>query len=459
MKTVKILMSNPPWWEGKEGPVLRRRWRAGVRAGSRWPFTQPVTSKPDRFMPGDYLPYPMFMGFAATYLAKQTGLDVTLRDSIALRESLKSYYRHLSDVRYDYVFIETATPSWDNDRAIILAIRKLLPDARIVVTGPMTATKSEEILAEYPVHACIKGEYEKGSVRVVNGESGIIGFDMLSPSEMNEAPFPYFDITSAAHYWDGLPVGQQHPQAQVWSSRGCPFKCIFCVWPATMTGEDPDGTGRRTVRRYSAEYVEAFLLDLKGRFPLKCVYFDDDTFNLGDSHVVSICEVMTRIGLPWSAMCRTDTIKRETWKAMKESGCFGVKLGFESGNQWVVDNIVRKNLDLEQAKEVVFELKRLGMTVHGTFTYGLPGETAEHMRDTKAFIESLPFDSIQESGCAVIEGTPLHTLTTGKRLEKYSGAVIEDGYGVQSDGMRRLEDFSQTRRGPGIIKDSQSRRT
>ena len=185
---------------------------------------------------------------------------------------------------------------------------------------------------------------------------------------MNEAPFPYFDVTCATRYWDGLPVGQQHPQAQVWSSRGCPFKCIFCVWPATMAGDDPDGAGRRTVRRYSAEYVEAFLLDLKRRFQLKCVYFDDDTFNLGDCHVMAICEVMTRIGLPWSAMCRTDTIKRETWKVMKESGCFGVKLGFESGNQWVVDNIVRKNLDLDQARDTVLELKQLGMSVHGTFT-------------------------------------------------------------------------------------------
>jgi radical SAM superfamily enzyme YgiQ (UPF0313 family) len=90
-------------------------------------------------------------------------------------------------------------------------------------------------------------------------------------------------------------------------------------------------------------------------------------------------------------MCRADTIKLETWKLMKETGCFGVKLGFESGSQYVVDKIVNKHLDLEFSKQVVREIASLGMTVHGTFTYGLPGETKEQMLETKKLIKSLPF--------------------------------------------------------------------
>jgi radical SAM superfamily enzyme YgiQ (UPF0313 family) len=223
-----------------------------------------------------------------------------------------------------------------------------------------------------------------------------------------------------------------------------------------MTGHDPDGSGRRTVRYYSAQYMEAFLRELRDRFPFKCIYFDDDTFNLGDTHVLSMCEVMSRIGLPWSAMCRTDTVRMETWKVMRESGCFGVKLGFESGNQWVVDKIVRKNLDLEHGREVVHEIKRLGMAVHGTFTYGLPGETEDQMMDTKRFIDSLPFDSIQESGTAVIEGTPLHSLLVHGKLDKYEGAFINDRYNVQSDGNRKLEEICKTTRSPGTKPESRS---
>jgi len=439
---MKALFSNPPWWENKEGQY----WRAGVRAGSRWPFTYLVRSAPDQFQFGDYLPYPFFMGYAATYTRKQTQTDVRFRDSLAIRESYQTYFQHLQTEKYEYIFIEIATPSWEHDSQLIGKIKKILPDCKIVVTGPITTTKSEEILNNYPVYACIRGEYEKGSVRVINGESGIIDHDLLTTEEMNEAPFPYFDELHAHRYWDANPIRQIPPQAQIWSSRGCPFKCIFCVWPAAMTGNDPEGKNTRTVRQYSPEYMEAFVRELVERYQYKCIYFDDDTFNLGNRHVLQMCDVMGRIGIPWSAMCRADTIPLDTWKVMKESGCFGVKLGFESGNQYVVDKIVNKHLDLEYASQAVFEVKRLGMTVHGTFTYGLPGETPEQMLDTKRFIASLPFDTYQESGTAEIEGTPLHTLRQKGQLDRYQGATMDGNYQRQVDGNKKFQGLVESLR-------------
>jgi len=441
---MKVLFSNPPWWEGLEGTAPNQLWRAGVRAGSRWPWTGLVNSNPGHFRFGGYLPYPFFMGYATTYAARETGADVRFRDSIALRESYEQYYAHMAHERYDYVFIESASPSWQHDSNIILEISKRSPDTKIVVTGPIAAAKAPEIIETLPVHACIRGEYEKGSVRVLNGESGIVDFDLLTSAEMNAAPFPYYDPTYAKRYWDGLPLGMLRPHAQVWASRGCPYKCIFCVWPATMTSNDPDGSKPRKVRFYSPDYVEAFLTDLVERYKYRSIYFDDDTFNLGDKHVLAICEVMARLGFPWAAMCRADTVSMDTWRVMRDSGCFGVKIGFESGNQWVVDNIVKKKLDLERAAEVVHELKRLGMTVHGTFTYGLPGETKEQMLDTLRFAESLPLDTCQQSGAAAIEGTPLATLLKEGHLDAYAGATPSEDFMTEADGSKKWERLVQT---------------
>jgi radical SAM superfamily enzyme YgiQ (UPF0313 family) len=274
---------------------------------------------------------------------------------------------------------------------------------------------------------------------VIEGADGVIDFDLLTLQEMNDAPFPYYDDVIAHRYFDYNPKGQQAPHAQVWSSRGCPFKCIFCVWPATMTGNDPDGSGKRSVRHYTADYMEAFLTELVQKYHYRSIYFDDDTFNLGDKHVERMCAVMRKIGVPWSAMCRADTSRMELWREMKESGCFGVKIGFESGNQSVVDNIVNKRLNLDYARDVVAELKRIGMTVHGTFTYGLPGETTEQMMDTKRYRESLGLDTCQESGCAEIEGTPLHSLATQSSLAKYSGAKLDEGYLRETDGRVKFD--------------------
>jgi glycosyltransferase involved in cell wall biosynthesis len=433
---MNVLYSNPPWWiENPEG-IYTPKLLAGVRAGSRWPFTTAVRSRPGQYQFGDYLPYPFFLGAAATYLARATGATVAFRDSLALREGYPAYFDYLKEQDFDYIFIESASPSWDHDAGLIGEIKRRFPRTRLVLTGPI-ASRGEALLAEHPLHAVIQGEYEKGSVAVINGAEGLIPYDLLTEAELNAAPYPYYDAQIAHRYWDANPRGQRPPQAQVLSSRGCPFKCIFCVWPAVMTGNDPDGTGTRLVRQYGADYMEGFLTDIVGRFGYRTIYFDDDTFNLGDRHVREMCGVMTRIGLPWAAMCRADTISRDTWRLMRQSGCFGVKLGFESGNQWVVDNIVRKNLDLEQAREVVLHLKSLGFTVHGTFTVGLPGETPEQMADTEGYRRSLPLDTFQQSGTAEIEGSPLATLRRQGRLEKYAGAHL-DGYVGENDGTRKL---------------------
>ncbi len=447
MPSPRILFSNPPWWVSSQ-PCRLSAWErlslgeAGVRAGSRWPYTYRGWSRPGFRFRGDYAPYPFFMGYAATYVAKATGADVVLRDSIAVRETYDSYFRYLAAERFDMIFIEAATPSWDHDKIVIERIKKMLPHATIVVTGPI-ATLGSRVLSEAPVDAVIKGEYEKGSVQAVNGRRGVIEFDLLSLQEMNAAPYPYYDDVIAHRYWDGNPLGQRAPHAQVWSSRGCPYKCIFCVWPAAMTGNDPDGTGRRNVRQYSAEYMEGFLTYLVGRYKYRSIYFDDDTFNLGNRHTVEMCKVMRRIGLPWSAMCRADTIRLDTWKVMKESGCFGVKIGFESGNQFVVDQIVNKHLDLAEAKEAVSRIKTLGMTVHGTFTYGLPGETREQMLETKRFLKDLGLTTYQESGCAEIEGSPLRTLTERSRLAVYAGASTKAGYDRNSNGNAKFQFLSK----------------
>jgi radical SAM superfamily enzyme len=82
--------------------------------------------------------------------------------------------------------------------------------------------------------------------------------------------------------------------------------------------------------------------------------------------------------------------------------------------------------------------------VHGTFTYGLPGETHEQMMDTKRYIATLGLDTLQESGCAEIEGTPLHTLSSTQTLEKYAGAKIDAAYSRERDGRRKFDRLSAT---------------
>ena len=108
----QVLFSNPPWWEKNETKwgILPVR-RAGVRAGSRWPFTYQSYSFPNWRAPFEYLPMPFFMTYAASYVAKFTGATVELRDSIARRESYERYWDYIREKQFDFIFVESATPS------------------------------------------------------------------------------------------------------------------------------------------------------------------------------------------------------------------------------------------------------------------------------------------------------------------------------------------------------------
>ena len=441
---MSIFFSNPPWWEGKEsrGFLRKKRWRRGVRAGSRWPFTYLGRCTPDNPRAHDYIPYPFFLGYATTYASEKIGSDkVFFRDSIALSESYESFYKYLDEIKnkIEYFLIESATPSWDHDYKLIKEVKKKHPHLKIIVSGPIST--SGQKWDSNIIYAVLKGEYEKNIMKVLNGKDGVLNHDLLTKEEMNGAPLPYYDKYICDKYFDGnpIPMNKLYPQAHIWSSRGCPFKCIFCVWPAAMTGNDPHGDGKRAVRQYTPEYIDNLVRELTGRYKFEAIYFDDDTFNIGNKHTEKMSEVMSKFKIPWFAMCRADTSKKETWKTMSDGGCQGVKLGVESGSQVVVDKIVNKHLDLKYVQEVVSYIRSLDMSVHGTFTYGLPGETKNDMIKTKKFIKETNFSTVQESGTAEIEGTPLHALINEEKLTTYPGAIADENYDRQKDGGKKWQ--------------------
>ena len=160
--------------------------------------------------------------------------------------------------KIEYFLIESATPSWEHDYKLIKYIKKKYPELKIIVAGPISTSNQE--WDSNIIHSVLKGEYEKNVMKVLNGQEGLIEHDLLTLDEMNKAPFPYYDKNIYDKYFDGnpIPMNKLTPQAHILTSRGCPFKCIFCVWPAAMTGNDPDGEGKRSVRQYSSDYIERF---------------------------------------------------------------------------------------------------------------------------------------------------------------------------------------------------------
>jgi len=126
------------------------------------------------------------------------------------------------------------------------------------------------------------------------------------------------------------------------------------------------------------------------------VYFDDDTFNIGKKRVLRFArEVKSRnLRVPWAIMARADTMDREMLEALVESGLHSIKYGVESASQELLDHC-EKSLDIQKVKDTVQITHELGIKMHLTFMFGLPGETRDTARRTIDLALELAPESLQ----------------------------------------------------------------
>ena len=420
----RILICNPPWL--KEN-------RVGVRAGSRWPFTYVKNGRMS------YIPFPFFLAHLSSYL-KDNGLPNVTIDGVAEELTNEEFFEKAFGYAPQIIVMEIATASYITDNMWLLKLKEELPDLKVIWTGSHVSALGNEIIKTNSfIDFVINGEYERTATELIkcliekqdytnlkglifkdqsgkiinNGQSDVV-------ANLDDLPLPE-RITLPLYKYVDLFAGMQYPSLQMHSSRGCPYGCIYCIWPQVLYGNKKYRT--RSPRKVVDE-VE-FLIKEYG---FKSFYFDDDTFNIGKRRVLQICdELISRgINIPWGAMARADTTDFETLKRMKDAGLIGIKFGVESGNQQLVDS-AEKNLDLKKVERAVAWCKQLDIKTHLTFTFGLPGETRETVQETMAFAKKLNPDSLQFSITTPFPGTKYFNVLKEKNnliseeWEKYDG--------------------------------------
>ena len=190
-----------------------------------------------------------------------------------------------------------------------------------------------------------------------------------------------------------------HPYIALYSTRGCPAQCTFCLWPQTLSGH--------AWRKRSTDDVAAEMKWAKENFPhVKEFFFDDDTFNIQKARTIELCEKLKPLGITWSCTSRVTT-DHETLKAMKEAGCRLLIVGFESGDPQILKNI-KKGATVERARDFTKDCHELGLIIHADFILGLPGETKESIRNTINFAKALDCETIQVSVAHAYPGTEFY---------------------------------------------------
>src|SRR5665811_2247979 len=209
-----------------------------------------------------------------------------------------------------------------------------------------------------------------------------------------------------------------HPYVALYSTRGCPAQCTFCLWPQTLSGH--------AWRKRSTDDVAAEMANAKKLFPhVKEFFFDDDTFNIQKARTVELCEKLKPLGLTWSCTSRVTT-DYETLKAMKEAGCRLLIVGYESGDPQILKN-VKKGATVERARQFTKDCKKLGLLVHGDFILGLPGETKETIRTTIDFAKEIDCETIQVSVAHAYPGTELYDYAVKNGFMVGDNKMVDEG--------------------------------
>lgn len=398
----KILLLNGP--DDRVDSVM-------IRSGDRWPHRLP--RKLTRQVPHAY---PFWFAQCGAIL-KAKGYEVTYVDAIAENLGIDGTAQLFVEFGPDMVVIATSTPTIHTD-LLMARLAKEKAGAFTVLVDTHVTVFHKELVAETFVDAAVRGEFESAVPEVADalsrgsdldripgvtwrrGAEVVVNPDRPLLKDLDDLPWPDRDMVPADQYIVGLRT--QDPCFMVMASRGCPFRCTFCLWVPVMFNNK--------VRFRDVEKVVDEIAHLQTRYGAREVFFHDDTVNITVRRVEEICHAILRrrLKIGWIANFRADQTTPELFRLMKRAGCTKILLGVESGSQKLLDETIDKEITLKEVEDTIRWAKDAGIRVHCTYSLGAPGETRETLRETLEFIKKTDPDDIQVSLMTPIPGTPFY---------------------------------------------------
>ena len=403
---INIVIINPPNID-KESYI--------ARSADRWPHR---VKKGKLFSNKIFPKYPLYLLYAAAVL-EEAGFKVTVIDAAERNYDINQTVNLLKGIRPAPVLtaIEISSPSMDHDMKFIEQLKANV-STHITLLGAHATVYHKEILRDYPfVDTIVRGEFSLSLGELANCLSkesdlslarGItyrkdsqinINKDMPLIDNLDKLPYPARHLLDPHRYLMGHYTYE--PQLLMITSMGCPYRCIFCLWPKLLY------QGKVLLR--SPDNVVKEMLFLKEKYGAREIYFDDDCFNVSISRVMDVCQkiIENKVNIPWITEMRCNNVSYEMLKAMKKAGCIKILYGVESGNQEIL-NSSKKNITLEQIKNTFKLTRKAGIKSHATFMFGLPGETMETINQSMKLARQLNPDTIQCSIALPYPGTEFY---------------------------------------------------
>jgi anaerobic magnesium-protoporphyrin IX monomethyl ester cyclase len=335
---------------------------------------------------------PLGLAYLAGAL-EQAGVEVKILDYVvypyrrhALESVLKGFKPHVAGAT-------AVSMTVDHARQVLSDVKTTDPEILTVMGGPHVTFCAQETLETFAdLDAVVIGEGEETFVELLRALESTRNFDtvngmayragskiMTTPKRkriknLDALPFPARHLLPLGRYRAlGMPIS-------ITTSRGCPYKCIFCV------GRKMGGV---KVRYHSAERVATelqYLADLN----FHQINIADDLFTANTNHCLAVCEeiLKRKLEINWTSFARVDTVSEKLLSKMKAAGCTAVSFGIESADPTIL-NTIQKGITVEQVRNAIHICRQVGISSYASFVLGLPGETPQTIKETTNFAANL----------------------------------------------------------------------
>jgi anaerobic magnesium-protoporphyrin IX monomethyl ester cyclase len=370
---MKILVVNPPAYNKKDFIREGRCMQTKSSWASLW--------------------MPLSLCYISAVLRKD-GHEILLVDCIADKMDLRKLIAVFDNFKPSLVVLNTAIPSVIGDMKTATALKRSLPETKIVIVGMFPSVYEKECLERFPeVDFAIMDEpewaisdlantlandllmdsvrgliFRKGEEIIINNRQNLL------ENKLDDLPFPARDLLNNNAY--RLPTnGKKFTLLSV--GRGCSERCIYCVANLYY--------GRR-FRKRSSESVIMEIEECTNKYDIQNFLFWGESFTTDPKYGEEICDeiIKRNLKISWSTTSRVDTLNQFLLDKMKKAGCILLGLGIESYDQDVL-NSAHKNVTLGQIDNAVKMVRKSGISSMGHFVFGLPGDTHESAAGTIRF--------------------------------------------------------------------------
>lgn len=196
--------------------------------------------------------------------------------------------------------------------------------------------------------------------------------------EVDHLPWPArnkIDLTKYLETWK-----QHHGKStlNVSTQRGCPYTCKWCS--TAVYGQ--------SYRRRNPEDVVSEMMHLKETYQIDTIWFVDDVFTVSHEWLKKFAKQVDLQGLdlPYECITRADRMNEEVIQLLKDSGCFRVWIGAESGSQKIIDKMDRR-VDVGKVRDMIKLANEAGIETGTFIMLGYPGETKADIKETVKYLK------------------------------------------------------------------------